>query len=83
MDVPRDLQFKGAGSYWSSVQSKRRAPRSEEQPTPDESEYTIVRRQRHQYRPHRELPSELQRSLVACDSPDTMGPIKENGTDLC
>ncbi|KIM98067.1 hypothetical protein OIDMADRAFT_105502 [Oidiodendron maius Zn] len=80
MDVPRDLQFKGAGSYWSSVQSKRRAPRSEERPTPDESEYTTVRRQRHQYRPHRESPSELQRSLVACNSPDTMGPIKENGT---
>lgn len=79
MDVPRDLQFKGAGSYWSSIQSKRRAARSEELSTPERSEGPIRQRDRPQNCLPRESRSKAQRTSVACDSPDSMGPIKENG----
>ena len=84
MAVPRDLQFEGAGSYWNTVQSKRRPPRPEALSTTERSGTITVRgelRQRLINRSPRDLTSDTQRTSPACES-GNMAPIKENSMTL-
>lgn len=85
MASPRDLQdleFKGAGSYWNTVQSNRRAARSQQSPTPRGSEGTVAQRHPRYKRRLYESPSRAKGKSVACDPSSIMGPIKENGKML-
>jgi hypothetical protein len=84
MDVPKELEFKGAGSYWNATGRKRRASPSEKPSVSDRSKPSTVQGDSLQTPIDlgRRSPSESESTSVACERRNIMGPIKENGMAL-
>lgn len=85
MDVPKELAFTGAGSYWNNTGPRRRRPPSEKPTTPDTSKPSVAQGDPLQTPIDlcdSELPSELGRTSLVCETRNTMGLAKENSMAL-
>lgn len=85
MDPLRDLEFKGAGSYWNPTGARRREPAAERISVPERSNPSSAQGDSLQTPIDllgRGSPSGSESTSVACEGRNIMGPIKENGMAL-